>query len=272
MKQLIILLFNYYGEKMKNKNLNICLSYSLNTINNKSLKTQLKNIDIIIMPEMILGGYSVFKEEKNFFITKDEPFIQSLLNFTKENKILLFPGTFPIGHSHKDRKNVSLALYNGKIINEYEKIHLFKPLNEHKLFKPGKYTKNFTVNLRGNKVKVGNIICFDLRFPELARKRAKEDMDLLIVQAWWPKEREEIWKTLLKARSIENQTFVIGVNSKNDIHCGKSYVFDPFGNEVKFTKVTKEYEICSIDLSLINSVKKIFDNIKSAKLINDLCK
>jgi omega-amidase len=257
---------------MNNNTINICLAYSLRTLQNENFKNQLKDIDIIVLPEMILGGYGIFKEDKNFFVTKEEPFMETLIEFTKNHDVLLLPGTFPIGNSAKDRKNVSLALHKGTIVNEYTKIHLFKPLNEHKLFLPGEYSKNFSVKIKGANIQFGNIICFDLRFPELARKRTKEGLDILFVQAWWPKERDEVWKILLNARAIENQIFVVGVNSKNDPHCGNSYVFDPFGKSVNFQTRKKEYEIVSLDLSKIKEVKKIFDNIKSAKLLNEFCK
>jgi predicted amidohydrolase len=254
---------------MKNKKINICLAYSIGALQNKILEKELHDIDIVIMPEMILGGYNAFKKDKNFFITKDEPFMKDLAEFTKTHNLMLLPGTFPIGKSAKNRKNVSLVMNKGKIIHEYEKLHLFKPLQEHKLFKPGNYSGNYSVKIKGSKIKFGNIICFDLRFPELARKRTKEGLDILFVQAWWPKERDQIWKTLLCARAIENQIFVIGVNSKASPECGNSYVFDPFGNPVNITTRNKDFEICSIDLNRITEVKNIFDNIKSAKLLNE---
>jgi omega-amidase len=257
---------------MKNNKINVCLAYSLRTLHNEAFKKQLKDIDVIILPEMILGGYGIFKEDKNFFITRDEPFIKTLIQYTVEHDVLLLPGTFPIGGSSDDRKNVSLVIHKGQITNEYTKIHLFKPLNEHKLFKPGEYSNNYTVKINGNNVRLGNIICFDLRFPELARKRTKEGLDILFVQAWWPKERENIWKTLLCARAIENQIFVVGVNSKKDPSCGNSFIFDPFGNMVNFDTKKKDFEICTLDLAKIKEVKNIFDNIKSAKVLDEFCK
>jgi predicted amidohydrolase len=257
---------------MKNNKINVCLTYSLRILQNEAFKKQLNDIDIVILPEMILGGYGIFKEDPKFFITKNEPFINTLVEYTKNHDILLLPGTFPIGNTYEDRKNVSLTMHKGKIINEYTKIHLFKPLNEHKLFLPGEYSKNFSVKIKGVNIRFGNIICFDLRFPELARKRTKEGLDILFVQAWWPKERDAVWKTLLNARAIENQIFVVGINSKNDPRCGSSYVFDPFGNLVDFNSKKKNYEILSLDLSKIKEVKKIFNNIDSAKILHEFCK
>lgn len=255
---------------MKKNKLNVCLAYSISTLQSKTFLNELNHIDIIVLPEMILGGYAVFKDDKNFFIKKNEPFINTLKQFTREHDVMLLPGTFPIGNSAKERKNISLVMHKGEIINEYTKIHLFKPLDEHKLFKPGEYSNNYSVKIKDSKIRFGNIICFDLRFPELARKRAKEGLDVLFVQAWWPKERENVWKTLLSARAIENQIFVVGVNSKNDPKCGNSYVFDPFGNPVNFNLRKKDFEICEIDLKKIAEVKSIFDNIKSTKVLNDL--
>lgn len=257
---------------MKKRETKVALVYSIKTLESETFKKELKNIDAVVLPEMILGGYAIFKEEPGFFITKDEPLLAELLEYSRKHNVLLLPGTFPLGNSAKNRKNVSLAMYKGKFISEYEKIHLFRPMNEHKLFQPGKYSDNFAVKFGGSKVRFGSIICFDLRFPELARKRAIDGLDILLVQAWWPKERDNIWKTLLCARAIENQIFVVGVNAQNDPKCGKSYVFDPYGNEVMPIVKKNDFAVCNIDLNIISEIKSLYDNIKSAKLLNEITK
>ena len=79
-------------------------------------------------------------------------------------------------------------------------------------------------------------ICYDLRFPEVFRRVAK-DVQAIFIIANWPSERKEHWRTLLKARAIENQCFVIGVNRTGKDGNGISYpgssaIFGPLGNEM----------------------------------------
>jgi len=84
--------------------------------------------------------------------------------------------------------------------------------------------------------KIGLSICYDLRFPELFRIYAKERVDMIVNIANWPIPRIEHWRTLLKARAIENQCFVVGVNrignDPNANYNGYSSVFNPMGNEI----------------------------------------
>ena len=82
--------------------------------------------------------------------------------------------------------------------------------------------------------RLGIAICYDLRFPELFRKLALEDAEIICLPAEWPKPRQEHWKTLLRARAIENQLFVIaanccGVQGKLDFF-GLSQLISPLGN------------------------------------------
>lgn len=81
--------------------------------------------------------------------------------------------------------------------------------------------------------KVASFICYDLRFPEIFRVAAKRGADLMTIIASWPAVREDHWVSLLKARAIENQVYVIGVNRCGDDpklhHSGHSLIFDPSG-------------------------------------------
>ncbi|MCI6191042.1 MAG: carbon-nitrogen family hydrolase, partial [Clostridium sp.] len=104
-------------------------------------------------------------------------------------------------------------------------------------------------------------ICYDLRFPEIFQIASKKS-EIIIVIASWPKEREEHWVTLLKARAIENQCFIIGVNRVGEgdglEYSGASLIFDPLGNSLN-EKINKE-ELIIKDINL-SSIKEVREKI-----------
>src|SRR5699024_6589962 len=116
-----------------------------------------------------------------------------------------------VGGSYANKKNGKV--YNtstvidrtGKTVYEYDKMHLVPMLNEPAYLEGGK-EKARVFEVEG--VKMGLIICYDLRFPELARSLALEGAEVLYVTAEWPTVRKDHWKNLLIARAIENQMFV----------------------------------------------------------------
>lgn len=117
---------------------------------------------------------------------------------------------------------------SGKIISEYTKIHPFSFSGEDKYFVGG----NSLSICEYKGFRIGTAICYDLRFPELF-SHMSELCDLIIVPACWPSRRSEHWKTLLKARAIENQLYVAGINCCGLIngidYSGDSSIFNPNG-------------------------------------------
>jgi omega-amidase len=247
--------------------LNITIAFDFDIITDPDFKKILDRSDFLVLPEMFYGGYEVFKENKQFFIPENHNVILKLKELSKDN-LSIIAGSMPIGKTWKDRKNTSLVFDKGRVIYKYEKIHLFKPLREDNFFKPGAEIKNFTITKKGKQFRCSTIICYDLRFPELSRLKALKGLDILFVPAWWPVERNEIWVTLLRARAIENQIFVIGANSGDD-RCGFSYVFSPNGRLVFSTEneIQKPYFTFSIDTQEISKIKSFLDCLKDAKVL-----
>ena len=131
---------------------------------------------------------------------------------------------------------------NGVTTGIYRKMHLFSLLGEDRAFSRGDGWLLADTSLG----KIGVIICYDLRFPELSRRLALEGAQIICVPAQWPKPRNEHWRTLLLARAIENQLFVIasntcGVIGKLDFF-GMSMIIDPKGN-ILAEATDKESEI-----------------------------
>jgi predicted amidohydrolase len=103
-------------------------------------------------------------------------------------------------------------------------------------------------------------ICYDLRFPELFRKYALAGASIIFVPAEWPQARLEHWRTLLRARAIENQLFVVACNrvgeSKGTEFCGHSAIYDPWGEPVVEGDRNEVLLTADIDLRLVEEVRR----------------
>lgn len=149
----------------------------------------------------------------------------------------------------------------------YDKRHLFGYGGEDEHFSPG--DKRLIVQVNG--WKICPMICYDLRFPVWARQSKDAIYDMLIYVANWPQKRNIAWKTLLQARAIENQCYVIGVNrvgndGKSNYHSGDSSIIDPMGSilwqqadkEAVFTHTfhKEELEKVRAELPFLNDADK----------------
>jgi predicted amidohydrolase len=119
--------------------------------------------------------------------------------------------------------NTAYIMDRGTLSGKYRKIHLFSLMNEDRSFTGG----DSWLVVDTSAGRLGVFICYDLRFPELARRLAVEGAEILVVPGEWPKPREEHWRTLLKARAIENQLFVVSANC-----CGVQGKLDFFGQSL----------------------------------------
>ncbi|MBS7525281.1 carbon-nitrogen family hydrolase [Fusibacter paucivorans] len=118
----------------------------------------------------------------------------------------------------------------GNVIANYDKTHLFSYMDEDKYYEKGGHICTFNLD----NVKCGIVICYDLRFLELVRTLALDGIEVLFIVAQWPRVRLEHWMTLCKARAIENQIYVVAVNScgvaGETQYGGHSLMIDPWGN------------------------------------------
>jgi omega-amidase len=128
----------------------------------------------------------------------------------------------------------SAALFSPRsgVLGAYRKIHLFAPMGEPSYIAPGE--SPLTLDTPWGRA--GIAICYDLRFPELLRRYAAEGAQMLFLPAEWPEARLNHWRTLVQARAIENQYFVIACNAvgeHNDtVYGGHSMIVDPWGELV----------------------------------------
>lgn len=229
----------------------------------------LSSVDILLFPELVDGGYAAIKRGSDPHSSGDG-FLSIVKKASKKFCCTIVAGSTFLKHKTPHPTNTSLVFRNGKLVYRYDKIHLFPPIGDLKYFGRGKLkTKTFNIVTRRRQIRSGVIICYDLRFPELTRALALHGLQLLLVPARWPLARDEVWQSLLKARAIENQIFVVGCNSI-DREGGYSYAFDPLG-EMIFSNLRapkKKLHLFEIDLSRLTKARTLHQNLRDAVFLS----
>ncbi len=146
---------------------------------------------------------------------------------------------------------------NGKIISVYRKIHLYDALGfkeSNKLY-PG---SSITNPIKTSIGKMGMMICYDIRFPEMSRILASSGSEILVIPSAWVKGKgkEEHWITINKTRAIENGCYVISPDQVGNIYCGRSLVVDPFGKILLDMKKREGIGLVNISLGVVHQVRK----------------
>lgn len=211
--------------------------------------------EYIIFPEMSLTGFSV----SNLALAEDFENSNSIRVIQKLAKRYKINIIFGLMICKGDKKYNSCTAVNtkGEIEGSYEKIHLFSYTGEDELISAGNEIKS--LSWKGG---WGLSICFDLRFPEFYQELSKENL-ILVNIANWPKARVAHWRTLLNARAIENQSFMIGVNRTGIDGNGLEYeesscVFSPSGEKLDSSAVSDTIKIFDIDLDQAIQYRKNF--------------
>ncbi|MGA8263469.1 MAG: nitrilase-related carbon-nitrogen hydrolase [Ignavibacteriaceae bacterium] len=217
------------------------------------LENNFKESDLMIFPEMTLTGFTMHSS-KFAEPTDGESFEYfSSLATTYKSGIIA-------GMIEEDKGNYYNTLLHidkkGKLVVKYRKVHPFSYSTEDKHYKRGE--KPVITNADG--WNVGLSICYDLRFPELYRQYGKERSELIINIANWPVTRIEHWKTLVRARAIENQCYFVGVNRVGKDpkleYNGFCCVIDPMGNEVVTGYDEEKILMAEVNKDIINDVRK----------------
>lgn len=182
-------------------------------------------VDLIILPEMFTSGFTM---QPNLVAeTMNGSTISWLQNISKFKNCAI-TGSLIIAENENFYNRMVFVFPNGKI-QHYDKKHLFTLAGEDKVYTSG----NEKVVVNYNNWKICLQVCYDLRFPVFSRNT--ENYDMIIYVASWPKTRTNAWDILLKARAVENLSYVIGVNrigtDNNDFeYIGHSQIIDELGN------------------------------------------
>jgi predicted amidohydrolase len=209
-------------------------SENLNKIETFLLKQKIET-DIFILPEMFTTG---FTKENTLFQQDIASTLKRLSQWSRDFKAL-FIGSIIYFEKGQYFNRLYAVAPDGQIFY-YDKRHLFTMAKEHEYYQPGKNK----IIIEYKNWKILPLICFDLIFPVWSRNEWKNNelsYDIAIYVANWPKTRIQHWNTLLKARAIENQCFVIGCNrvgtdGYNIEYNGCSAVYDFEGKTLTFNE------------------------------------
>lgn len=234
-----------------------------------------KHSGIVILPEMFSTGFTMNAEA--LAEAMDGPTVLWMKEVAASYKIIL---TGSMIYSSKGEDN-SVSFFNRLIwmlpngqYGFYDKRHLFAFAGEEKYYSAG--NKRLIASVNGWKINLQ--ICYDLRFPVWARQSlgeadAEPEYDVLVYIANWPERRSHAWKTLLQARAIENQCYVIGVNRTgsdgNDIqYNGDSMIVDPLGEVLYHKSKLEDVFTITLEKKQLQEIRQNFPFLKDRDSFN----
>lgn len=210
-------------------------------------RAAIRGAQLVLLPEMWSSGFAY--KNLNELSGYTAAIVEELTVLSLELKLVII-GSMPEPNNDKVFNTVYL-IDNGRVAGTYRKIHLFSLLGEDKAFSSGDSWLLAETSLG----KIGVIICYDLRFPELSRRLALEGAEIICIPAQWPKPRQEHWRTLLRARAIENQLFVVSCNAcgivgKLDFF-GMSMIIDPKGEVLVEANEAEQEILAPLDMQVM---------------------
>ena len=207
-----------------------------------------------LLPELWTTGYAL---DRFGDIAREhaETTLRFLQGGARKQNMAIVGGSFPTLGPDGVYSTCHVVGADGSVLATYSKEHLFPLLNEPRYLRPGKPGGVSNTPLG----KWATLICFDIRFPESARLLVYKGTRVLWVPAEWPHPRLEHWRTLLRARAIENQLFVVAANrtgqGDNSNWCGHSTVIDPWGNILAEAEEDETVLVTDLEMGLVDEVR-----------------
>jgi len=235
----------------------------------EQVTTSLANVDLVVLPEIWTPGYFAFDDYARSADSADE--VRSFLSDLARRL-----GAHLHGGSFVERRDDSL--YNTSVLFDpageelavYSKIHLFGyGSREPEVLTPGTTPTVVDTSIG----KVGMAVCYDLRFPELFRLMTDMGAEMFLVASAWPYPRVHAWSTLLRARALENQVYLIAANgvgptASGPSLCGNSAIVDPWGTPVATAGDEPANVEASIDLESVREARTRFRQLADRRLLS----
>jgi len=225
-------------------------------------KAKNQNSDLVLLPEVWTTGFA-FKKLGDLSKTT----FSILEEIKKISHNIAICGTYVVKINSKIY-NIFYAIHNGKIIFEYTKSILFSVTGEDRYFEAGSINQNNTFDF--SDTKIGVSICYELRFPEFFRKSAVNGATIHLHPAIWPMGRVEHWQTLTRARSIENQFYLLTANGCKTSGkwqlAGNSSVYNPWGEVLVNLQNAVGISTIDIDTNLIENTRKNLPSLEDSHI------
>ncbi len=217
---------------------------------------------LIILPETFSTGFSM-----NLAVTAEPengPTEQFLREMAAQYQCCVIGGVVTQADEGRGMNQALALAPDGSLLTRYTKNYPFSMGGENQVHRAGTEVSLF----EWQGLHIAPLICYDLRFPELARSAVRAGAEVLVFIAAWPVKRIQHWITLLQARAIENQAYVIGVNRcGNDPHftyTGRSIVVDPHGLVIADAAEQERVVSAKIDSAIVHQWREQFPALKDA--------
>lgn len=218
---------------------------------------------LVLLPEMFSTGFSM--QVGAIAEGEAQETERFLAGLARELGVAVLGGVVNLGPDGRGRNQALAIAPNGATLCRYSKIHPFSFGEETRHYTGGTEITHF--EFAG--VRISPFVCYDLRFPEIFRAATTRGAQLLAVIANWPQPREEHWLTLLKARAIENQAYVVGVNrcgrDPKLFYSGRSQVIGPKGEILADAGGAEGVIQAEVDLAGLQEWRKAFPALSDMK-------
>ena len=217
---------------------------------------------LVVLSEMFSTGFSMnLSATRQAPVREDEAFLSDL---AREHRAFVLGGVVSAGTGEMGRNDAVAFSPGGTLLARYTKIHPFSLGGEAQ----ARATGADIVTFECGGFTVAPFVCYDLRFPEIFRAAAKRGANLFTVIALWPVKRQQHWLTLLQARAIENQAFVIGVNRLGNepqfSYAGRSVAIDPQGVIIADAGEQERILTATLDPEAVHTWRREFPALRDA--------
>lgn len=213
-----------------------------------------RGAQLVVLPELWEAG-AAYERCQEFASALNGGLFAQIVALARQHNVYIAGSLFE-KRAQRFYNTIAVTEPRGGIMGVYRKMHLFPLMNEDKYLAPGEAPLALDMPWG----RTGFAICYDLRFPELFRRYADNRAELVLVPSEWPHPRLEHYRTLLRARAIENQVFMVAVNrvgkDGDGAHFfGHSSVIDPWGEVVVEAGETACHLTVTIDLDMVQRVR-----------------
>ena len=217
---------------------------------------------LVVLPEMFATGFSMnLAATRQTPAREDEAFLSGL---AREHRAFVLGGVVSPGAGEMGRNDAVVFSPDGALLARYTKIHPFSLGGEAQ----GHTAGADIVTFECGGFTVAPFVCYDLRFPEIFRAAAQRGANHFAVIALWPVKRQQHWLTLLQARAIENQAYVIGVNRVGNepqfSYAGRSVVVDPHGVIIADAGEQERVLTAALDAETVHAWRRDFPALRDA--------
>ncbi len=228
--------------------------HNLATVRQMTSEAARRGSDLVVFPELWSTGYDLDQAAK-YATTTDVGIFEEVAALAQEHRIAIVGSCLSVLGAGQFGNTAVYTTPKGQNLATYSKTHLFRLMNEEQYLTAGDELSLVETDWG----KMGLAICYDLRFPELFRAYALAGAAAVLLPAEWPNPRRAHWRTLLRARAIENQMYMIACNrvgqTGDTSFFGHSAIIDPWGEIVVEGGSQEMLLTAALDVELVTAVR-----------------